>query len=130
MHSGWRGTLNNISRNAVKIFKKNNIKSTDLIAIIGPCLGAKNFEVDNDFKRKFIKKNLEYSKFFRSKNKTKSFFNLRGIIIYQLHQLGLKKIYNIKRDTYNNESLFFSHRRSMHKGIKSSGRLINIISLT
>ena len=130
LHSGWRGTLNNISKNAVKIFKKNNIKSTNLIAIIGPCLGAKNYEVDNDFKRNFIKKNLEYSKFFRSKNKTKSFFNLRGVIVYQLQQLGLKKIHNIDRDTYNNGSLFFSHRRSMHKGIKSSGRLINIISLT
>ena len=36
LHSGWKGTLNNISKNAIKVFRKNNIKSTDLIAIIGP----------------------------------------------------------------------------------------------
>ena len=81
-------------------------------------------------KGKFIKKNIDYGIFFKNKNKTKSFFNLRGLIKYQLQELGLKKIYCVNLDTYNNESLFFSHRRSTHKGIKSSGRLINIISLT
>lgn len=130
LHSGWKGALNNISKNAIKLFDKYNIKNTDLVAIIGPCIGAKNYEVSKTFERKFIKKNLEYSKFFRRKNKTKSFFNLRGIIKYQLKQLGLKKIHNVGLDTYNNKSLFFSHRRSTHKGETSSGRLINIISLT
>ena len=130
LHSGWKGTLNNISKNAIKLFAKNNIKSTNLIAIIGPCLGTKNYEVDKDFEKIFIKKNLQYSKFFRNKNRTKSFFNIRGIIKYQLKQLGLKKIHSVELDTYSNESLFFSHRRSTHKGNKSSGRLINIISLT
>ena len=129
LHSGWRGTLNNISKNAIKLFNKYNIKSTNLEAIIGPCLGVKKYEVDKIFERKFIKKNLEYSKFFKNKNKTKSFFNLRGIIKYQLQQLGLKKIHNIDQDTYNNQSLFFSHRRSTHNGESLSGRLINIISL-
>ena len=38
--------------------------------------------------------------------------------------------FNIKKDTYFNESLFFSYRRSVHKGHNSSGRLINIISIT
>ena len=130
LHSGWRGTLNNISKNAIKLFDKYNIRSSDLIAIIGPCLGIKNYEVGKDFERKFIKKNIDYSKFFRNKNKTKSFFNLRGVIKYQLKQLGLKKIHNVYLDTYNNESLFFSHRRSTHKGERTSGRLINIISFT
>ena len=129
LHSGWKGTLNNISRNAIKLFDKCNIKSTNLTAIIGPCLGAKNYEVDKKFEGKFIKKNVHYGKFFRNKNKTKSFFNLRGLIKYQLQELGLKKIHCVNLDTYNNKSLFFSHRRSTHKGIKSSGRLINIISL-
>ena len=130
LHSGWKGVLNNISKNGVKIFNKLNIKSTDLVAIIGPCLGEKNFEVSKDFEKKFIRKKLEYSKFFKYKNKSKSFFNLRGIIKYQLQQVGLKKIHSVKLDTYNNETLFFSHRRSTHQGAKSSGRLINIISFT
>ncbi len=130
LHSGWKGALNNISRNAVKLFDKSNINSNNLIAIIGPCLGVKNFEVDKKFEKIFINKNPNYSNFFKNKNKNKSFFNLRGVINYQLRELGLKKIYNIKRDTYGNNSLFFSHRRSTHKSQKVTGRLINLISLT
>lgn len=130
LHSGWKGTLNNISRNAIICFDKSNIKRDNLIAIIGPCLGAQNYEVDKYFEKKFINKNYQYSKFFRTKNNKKSFFNLRGVIKYQLRELGIKKIHNIKRDTYSNDLLFFSHRRSVHKNEGSTGRQINLISIT
>jgi len=130
LHSGWKGSLNNISQNAVRLFDKYNIKRNNLSAIIGPCIGVNNYEVDNDFKNKFIKKDVKYVKFFRNKNKTKSYFNLRGLINYQLTELGLKKIYNINRDTYSNKNLFFSHRRTTRKSKKTTGRLINLISLT
>lgn len=130
LHSGWKGSLNNISQNAVKLFDKYNIKRNNLTAIIGPCLGVNYYEVDKDFEINFISKNTKYSKFFRNKNSVKSYFNLRGLINFQLKELGLKKIHNINMDTYSNDSLFFSHRRATHKGEGSSGRLINLISLT
>ena len=63
-------------------------------------------------------------------NKKKSYFKLRALINYQLSELGLEKIYNINRDTYSNDNLFFSHRRASHKGRKTTGRLINLISLS
>ena len=130
LHSGWKGSLNNISEKAIKLFDKYKIKRKSLIAIVGPCLGAKNYEVDKNFQQKFIKKNIKYAKFFRNKNRTKYYFNLRALINYQLSELGLKKIYNINRDTYSNNNLFFSHRRATHLGQKTTGRLINLISLT
>jgi YfiH family protein len=130
LHSGWKGSLNNISQTAIKLFDKYQIKRKNLTAIVGPCLGVKNYEVDKNFQRMFIEKNIKYTKFFRYKNKKKSYFNLRALINYQLSELGLKKIYNINRDTYSSEKLFFSHRRSTHKGEKTTGRLINLISLS
>jgi len=130
LHSGWKGSLNNISKTAIKLFDKYQIKRKNLTAIVGPCLGVKNYEVDKNFQRMFIEKNIKYSKFFRYKNKKKSYFNLRALINYQLSELGLKKIYNINRDTYSSENLFFSYRRSTHKGEKTTGRLINLISLS
>ena len=51
-------------------------------------------------------------------------------IKYGATVVGLKKIHNINRDTYSNDNLFFSHRRATHKGQKTTGRLINLISLT
>ena len=130
LHSGWKGSLNNISQKAIKLFDKYKIKRKNLIAIVGPCLGVKNYEVDRNFQKKFIEKDIKYSRFFRYKNKKKSYFNLRALINYQLSELGLKKIHNINRDTYSSENLFFSHRRSTHKGGETTGRLINLISLS
>ena len=130
LHSGWKGSLNNISQKAIKLFDSYQIKRKNLTAIVGPCLGVKNYEVDKNFQKRFIEKNIKYSKFFRYKNKKKFYFNLRALINYQLSELGLKKIYNINRDTYSNEKLFFSHRRATHKGQKTTGRLINLISLS
>ena len=130
LHSGWKGSLNNISQKAIKLFDKYQVKRKNLIAIVGPCLGVKNYEVDKNFEKKFIKKDFRYTKFFQYKNKQKSYFNLRALINFQLSELGLKQIYNINRDTYSNDNLFFSHRRATHKGQKTTGRLINLISLT
>ena len=130
LHSGWKGSLNNICYKAVKLLKKYNINENKLNAIIGPCIGINNYEVDKKFEKKFINKDFRYSKFFRNKNTIKSNFNLRGLINFQLRELGLKKIHNIKLDTYSDKNLFFSHRRATHKGKKTTGRLINLISLT
>ena len=130
LHSGWKGSLNNISQQAIKLFEKYHIKRKNLTAIVGPCLGVKHYEVDKNFEKRFIKKDIRYAKFFRNKNKKKSYFNLRALINYQLSELGLKNIYNINRDTYSNDNFFFSHRRATHKGQKTTGRLINLISLT
>ena len=130
LHSGWKGTLNNISKKAIMLFEKYDINRNNLSAIIGPCLGLSNYEVEKDFEKKFINKDIKYSQFFKKKNNIKSYFNIRGLINYQLEELGLNKIYNINRDTYSNKNLFFSHRRSTHKGKKTTGRLINLISLT
>ena len=130
LHSGWKGTLNNISQKAIKLFDKYQIKRKNLTAIVGPCLSVKNYEVDNNFQKKFIEKDIKYSRFFHYKNKKKSYFNLRALINYQLSELGLKRIHNINRDTYSNYNLFFSHRRAKHNGQKTTGRLINLISLS
>ena len=130
LHSGWKGSLNNISQKAMKIFDKYQIKRKNLIAIVGPCLGVKNYEVDKHFQKKFVDTDIKYTKFFKYKNKKKFYFNLRALINFQLSELGLKKIYNINRDTYSNDNLFFSHRRATHKGQKNTGRLINLISLS
>tara|TARA_B100000963_G_scaffold357673_1_gene380427 strand:+ start:2350 stop:3117 length:768 start_codon:yes stop_codon:yes gene_type:complete len=129
IHSGWKGALLNIAGNSVKKFKVNKIKATNVIAIVGPCLGYNNFEVDKDFKKKFINKNISYINFFKSKNNKKDFFNLRGLINFQLKNEGIKKIYNINRDTYVDNRTFFSYRKATHKNMKDTGRMINIISI-
>ncbi len=129
LHAGWKGALNNISAKCIKKLNKKNIKIKNIIAIVGPCLGLMNFEVDKKFKFKFISKNNSYMRFFKYKNKHKDLFDLRGLLNFQLKEEGLKNIYNIKRDTYKNSKMFFSHRRATHLKQGATGRMINIISL-
>ena len=53
LHSGWKGTLKNISENALILFDNEKISRKKLTAIIGPCLNRKNYEVDRSFEKKF-----------------------------------------------------------------------------
>ena len=129
LHSGWKGALNNIAGKSIRILKNKNTKKKKIIAIIGPCLGFKNFEVDKEFKFQFIKKNNSYLRFFKYKNKHKDLFNLRGLIAFQLKKEGIKKIYDVNRDTYKNSRIFFSYRRLTHQNKINTARMINIISL-
>lgn len=129
LHSGWRGTLLNIIKEGINKIENNKIKRKDIIAIVGPCIAFKNYEVDKKFKSKFIKKNIQYSQFFKPKNNKKDLFNLRGLINYQLKRERISNIFNIKKDTYKNSQIFFSHRRMNHQNRSSEGRMINIISL-
>ena len=128
LHSGWKGALSNIVGKSIKILKSKKIKTNTIVAVVGPCLGYKNFEVDKKFKLKFIKKNKSYINFFKSKNKTKDLFNLRGLLNFQLKNEGIDNIFNIKKDTYKNSHSFFSHRRASHQNRMNTGRMINIIS--
>ncbi len=129
LHSGWRGSLLNIVEKSILKLKNRKINLNKLIAVIGPCLGLKNFEVDSSFKFKFINKNKDYKKFFREKNKNKDLFDLRGIINFQLKKAGICKIYNIKKDTYKYSKKFYSYRRITQQNKIDTGRMINIISL-
>ncbi len=52
VHSGWKGALSNIVQKSVKKLKEKNITTYNIIAVVGPCLGFKNFEVDRHFKKK------------------------------------------------------------------------------
>ena len=129
LHSGWKGALNNIVSKGIKKIKRKKIKSQNIIVIVGPCLGFNNFEVDKKFKLKFIKKNKSYQKFFKSKNRNKDIFDLRSLINFQISKERIDNVFNIRKDTYKNSHIFFSHRRATHQNKIQTGRMINIISL-
>ena len=108
---------------------KDIIKSSkDIIAIIGPCINQENFEVDEIFKKKFIIKNSNYEIFFKKNiENNRIYFDMRGLIDKQLRESSINNIFHINKDTYTEESLFFSHRRTTKRSTQLTGRMINII---
>ena len=130
VHSGWKGALNGIIENTVKKFNQLDSKNEDLIAVIGPCIGKKNYEVRNDFFKKFINQNKKNESFFEKIDDEKYNFNLRDFINKKIFDLNVKNVENVDMDTYSEKDFFYSYRRSQINREKDYGRCISVILMT
>ncbi len=128
IHSGWKGAYKKIVINLVLKLKKIGSKSRNLIAVIGPCIGQKNYEVKKEFKNKFLRKSLKNTKFF-IETKNKIYFDLSGFIKQQLIGCGIDQIEIIKKDTFDIKNNFFSSRYNTIKNYNDYGRNISIIMI-
>ena len=129
-HSGWKGALNGIIKNTIKKFNELNSNNSDLIAVVGPCIGKKNYEVRKDFFNKFISQNSNNEIFFEKKDNDKFFFDLRSFINNEISKSGIKNIENLDMDTFSEKDFFYSYRRSQLNKEKDYGRCISVILMT
>jgi len=53
VHSGWRGTVENIVLNAIQLMEKNGTETGDIRCILGPAIGICCYEVDWEVAKKF-----------------------------------------------------------------------------
>ena len=128
IHAGWKGAFKGIIGRVIKFLIKNGSKPKNLTAAIGPCITQKNYEVQEDFRYKFIKKNKQNKKFFKiTKNKT--YFSLNKYIYFELKKFGIKNLEIINKDTFNLKNNFFSARRSAFRNEDDYGRNISIIMI-
>ena len=128
IHSGWKGAFKNIIIKVIRKFLKLGSKKKDIIAVIGPTIGQKNYEVGNEFKDKFIKKNRKNQIFFKIKQ-NRIYFDLSKFIYNQLISFGIFKIDVINKDTFDKKNNFFSARRSLKRNETDYGRNISVIML-
>ena len=64
IHAGWKGAYKGIINKVINFMLKNGCKKNHITAAIGPCIKQNNYNVKNDFKKKFIKKNKKNKIFF------------------------------------------------------------------
>ena len=128
IHAGWKGAYKDIIKKVIKFMIKKNCMLKNITAAIGPCIAVKNYEVKQDFKKKFLKKNKKNEIFFK-KTKEKYYFNLNKYIYSQLKNLGVMNIDIINKDTFNKKNNFFSARRSISRKENDYGRNISIIMI-
>ena len=126
LHAGWKGAYKKIVTTTIKKLLSTGSNLCDLIAIIGPCINKRNYEVRKDFYNKFIKQEKSNKKFFNSKN-NKLYFSLGNYIRDEFLKLGVKNIEIIKKDTYMLSNNFFSARRSIKNKFHDYGRNISVI---
>tara|TARA_B100001121_G_scaffold262322_1_gene242628 strand:- start:505 stop:1257 length:753 start_codon:yes stop_codon:yes gene_type:complete len=128
VHAGWKGAYKNIVTKVLKRFINLGSNKKDIIAVIGPSIGQKNYQVGKKFKEKFLIKSLKNLTFFKSKQK-KIYFDLGKFIYFQLISFGIKKIDVIRKDTFEKKNNFFSARRSIKQNEPDYGRNISVIML-
>ncbi len=128
IHAGWRGAYKGIIKNVVKFMIKKGCKSKNILAAIGPSISSSNYNVKEDFKKKFIKKDKRNIIFFRTRLNF-IYFDLPNYVKYQLK---LNKITNIdmkNTDTFDKKNNLFSARRSLRLKHDDYGRNISIIMI-
>ena len=128
IHAGWRGAFKDIVNKVIKFMIKKGCTIDNMTAVIGPSISHKNYEVKEDFKKKFIKKDKKNSLFFTS-SKQKLYFNLTKYIHASLKVIKIQHIDIIKIDTFDIKNKFFSARRALKLKHNDYGRNISIIML-
>ena len=128
IHAGWKGAFKNIIKNVVNFMIKKGCKKNNIFAAIGPCIGRSSYNVKENFRRKFLKKNENNKIYFRNVKNT-IYFDLPN---YIKSQLKFNKITNIDMkniDTFVKKNNFFSARRSLKLKHDDYGRNISIIMI-
>ena len=128
IHAGWKSVYKEIIKKVVKFLIKKGSNTKNLVAVIGPSISEKSYEVQKDFKDKFLKKDKQ-SKFFFKIRKNKTYFGLNKYVYYHLKKLGIKNLEIIKKNTFDPKNNFFSARRSIQNKENDYGRNISVIMI-
>ena len=128
IHAGWKGAYKGIIQKVIKFMFSKGCSPNDMTVAIGPSIAMKNYEIKEEFKNKFVKKNKKNLNFFVFK-KDKIYFNLPNYVKTQVKLCKIKNIDILNIDTFNKKNNFFSARRSLKLKHDDYGRNISIIMI-
>ena len=128
IHAGWKGAFKGIIYKVIKFMLNKGCKRKNIIAAIGPSIAQKNYNVQEDFKKKFIKKHKKNKIFFKNINK-QIYFDLPNYVKSQVKINRINRIDMKNVDTYDKKNNFFSARRSLSSNCDDYGRNISIIMI-
>ena len=120
VHSGWRGTVENIVLNAIQLMERNGTEIGDIRCILGPAIGICCYEVDGEVAKKFDDK----AKVKMEERKWR--VGLHEQISLQLASVGVQKKNICSSDicTYESQG-YHSYRRDG----ENSGRMFAFLRL-
>lgn len=129
-HAGWRGAKTGILESTIEAMERLGAVRQRICAAIGPTISQNAYEVGPEFESTFLSETEDNRRFFvRSNANCRPHFDLPGYCLRRLKDAGIENIDPLGLCTYENESLFFSYRRSIHRGETDYGRQISAIVL-
>lgn len=129
-HSGWKGAFSGVVGATVTEMEKLGARRERILAVLGPTISAKAYEVGPEFVERFKAENRTYSRFFTPSGKAAhAMFDLPAFIALRAQEAGIGRFVDLGLCTYGDEQRFFSYRRTTHRHEPDYGRLISAIAL-
>jgi hypothetical protein len=127
-HAGWRGAKDGVIESVIREMENLGARRERISAAIGPAISQAAYEVGEDFRERFLAEDVSNAAFFMySGRNDKPHFDLPGYCQKRLTLAGIESIEQMGLCTYGDESLFYSYRRSIHRGEADYGRQISAI---
>ena len=129
-HAGWRGGLLGIVEATVASMERLGAKPERVVAVIGPTISQRAYEVGADYVERFLAEEPASSPFFMTDDGSgEPHFDLAGYVADRLARAGVGTVSDLGLCTYCDETRLFSYRRSQHHGEDDYGRQISAIVL-
>jgi polyphenol oxidase len=129
-HAGWKGAFSGIVEATVAAMEGLGASRENIVAVLGPTIGAGAYEVGPEFFDRFIADDEANEVFFNpSDNPDRAYFDLPGYIAARAEAAGIGSFSDVSLCTYSDEARFYSYRRATHRGEADYGRLISAIAL-
>ena len=130
-HAGWKGALEGVTTSTITAMEKLGAVRSRMTAAIGPCISQASYEVDGEFRARFIEADSTNARFFTPSSREGHFrFDLESYVAMRLEDAGVTNVERLSACTYARPRDFFSFRRATHQGETDYGRELSAIVLT
>ena len=128
-HAGWRGALAGVTDSTIEAMQQLGAQRHRIAVAVGPCIGQLSYEVDDDFRQRFLNDEPGSERFFIESATGRPHFDLQAYVIHRLLAAGVEQVEALQLDTYAEPSRFYSYRRATHRGEADYGRQLSAIAL-
>ena len=128
-HAGWKGALAGVTDSTIAAMEALGAERSRISAAIGPCIARASYEVDEAFLRRFAEADPANERFFAPGRAGHHQFDLEAYVAHRLADAGVTRVEALGRDTYADDTHFFSYRRTTHRSEPDYGRQISLIGL-
>ncbi len=129
-HAGWKGAIAGVTDSVIAKMEELGARRDRIVAAIGPTIAQASYEVDNNFRERFVTEDTTNASFFVASNRPDHFrFDLEGYVAMRLAKASIAKVVKLGADTYPDATRFYSFRRATHLKEPDYGRDLSAIAL-
>ncbi len=129
-HAGWKGAFTGVLENTVAAMESLGARRGRIVAVLGPSIGPKNYEVGPEFVARFVEADAGNGRYFvpSARRPGHAMFDLNCYTVDRLRKAGVEAD-ALGLCTYADEELFYSYRRGTHRNEPDYGRHVSAICL-